>query len=276
MTTPFEQVYAENAPIQTKFCSKCVITLPITEFNKNKKQKDGYSIWCKSCTKIYNDSWMKKRQEKIKANEEINDKYVKKNCTECSIEQSLDSFQLHPGSHDGHRNQCKTCVSRRRRIYYEENRETILAKAKASETHKETMRKWRDKNAEYRKQKHEEWKIKRPEYNRIRSRIHQFKNYGVDEDWYNRKLVEQGGICAICGTTESGGNGKRFHIDHDHSCCARSCHACDNCRRGILCNRCNLKLGFLENELWAKQAKAYLNKYRKAGALNTDQPSLFD
>jgi len=50
----------------------------------------------------------------------------------------------------------------------------------------------------------------------------------------------------------------RVHIDHDHSL---GCHpgekrACDRCRRGLLCLRCNTAVGYIEG--YAGLARAYL------------------
>lgn len=52
---------------------------------------------------------------------------------------------------------------------------------------------------------------------------------------FDRMLEEQGGRCAICGTTEPRGRG-RFHVDHDHT---------SNVVRGLLCTACNTGLGLV-------------------------------
>ena len=101
------------------------------------------------------------------------------------------------------------------------------------------------------------------------------RKHGVDEAWYHRTLAAQGGGCAMCGTKTPGGPWPKFHIDHDHSCCGPN-RSCDKCRRGLLCNRCNLVLGFIENEIWAKQAKVYLNTYRRRNVAEDKHPTLFD
>lgn len=54
-------------------------------------------------------------------------------------------------------------------------------------------------------------------------------------------LVAQNGACAICRETFV----KTAHIDHDHSCCAAG-KSCCKCRRGLLCQRCNIFVGWLE------------------------------
>jgi len=94
----------------------------------------------------------------------------------------------------------------------------------------------------------------------IHARAH-FKKYGVTQEWFDKKLTQQKGCCAICGTN---GNQRtrRFAIDHDHSCCGKNC-ACDNCRRDILCDKCNFILGVIENIEWSAKALAYLQRHGK-------------
>ncbi len=51
-------------------------------------------------------------------------------------------------------------------------------------------------------------------------------------------LSMQGGRCAICGSTTSGGNG--WHLDHDHL---------TGVNRGVLCNLCNPMLGMAKDSI---------------------------
>ena len=39
---------------KTKVCTKCGRELPLSEFVKQKKSKDGLMYWCKSCVREYN------------------------------------------------------------------------------------------------------------------------------------------------------------------------------------------------------------------------------
>jgi hypothetical protein len=47
--------------------------------------------------------------------------------------------------------------------------------------------------------------------------------------------------CEACGSTE------RLVADHDHSCCPTA-FTCGNCFRGVLCFRCNVAYGMLEDD----------------------------
>ena len=60
------------------------------------------------------------------------------------------------------------------------------------------------------------------------------RRYGLSAADFDARLAQQGGRCAICGATQSGGNG--WHVDH--------CHA-TGALRGILCMRCNTSIGKL-------------------------------
>lgn len=64
------------------------------------------------------------------------------------------------------------------------------------------------------------------------------KKYGLTQDEYNTQLARQGGGCLICGNKPYK---KRLAIDHDHACCGPR-RSCGKCRRGLLCQNCNLKL----------------------------------
>ncbi len=88
------------------------------------------------------------------------------------------------------------------------------------------------------------------------------------EDW-ELKFEAQGSRCAICYTTEPGGHGN-WHTDHDHNCCSGK-NTCGKCVRAILCNNCNITVGFIEKHPDIGQALAYVEFHnlklsaRKAG-----------
>lgn len=80
---------------------------------------------------------------------------------------------------------------------------------------------------------------------------------------YN-ELVDRfqiGNVCGICLKPEHIVDSKsnRPHnlcVDHDHKCCK---YGCANCIRGLLCRRCNYKLGQIEEEIvWVEWAFEYL------------------
>jgi hypothetical protein len=60
--------------------------------------------------------------------------------------------------------------------------------------------------------------------------------YGVSIEWYEMKLAEQSGVCAICGTLPDQNDPVHPRLVVDH------CHTSGDAR-GLLCFRCNLVLG---------------------------------
>lgn len=69
------------------------------------------------------------------------------------------------------------------------------------------------------------------------------KNYGVTLDWYNQKLEEQNGVCAICKEPETTViNGKTISLSVDH------CHKTGDAR-GLLCKSCNQALGLFRDKI---------------------------
>lgn len=84
--------------------------------------------------------------------------------------------------------------------------------------------------------------------------------YGITVEQFDQLLADQGGCCAVCGTSTPNGPGKRFHIDHDHACCARV-GSCGKCIRGLLCSRCNTALGLLGDDPGVySRAAAYIGR----------------
>ena|SRR5208282_479717 len=82
----------------------------------------------------------------------------------------------------------------------------------------------------------------------------------VTPDIFDIAFEEQGKRCAICLTTEPGGNGS-WCFDHRHGCCPAG-KACSKCRRGVLCHRCNLGLGYAKDDMSLLLAMAsYLQKW---------------
>lgn len=87
--------------------------------------------------------------------------------------------------------------------------------------------------------------------------------YGLTQETFNALLEAQGHACGMCH--EPFTEGQQIFIDHDHNlgCHPEERRACDKCRRGLLCLRCNTGLGYVERML--DLARAYLE--RVSGAL---------
>src|SRR5208283_4897202 len=85
--------------------------------------------------------------------------------------------------------------------------------------------------------------------------------YKTTSEWYEAKLTEQNGGCALCGATSQEGK-KYLSVDHDHACCP-SGKSCGKCIRGLLCDRCNKALERAEVNGWLLRAAAYLTHYER-------------
>ena len=64
------------------------------------------------------------------------------------------------------------------------------------------------------------------------------KNTGFTPEEYEQKLIEQNYSCAICGTHQSELK-KSLAADHNHT---------TKQKRGLLCTRCNLMLGYAQDD----------------------------
>ena len=87
---------------------------------------------------------------------------------------------------------------------------------------------------------------------------------GCTIEQYDRLFASQDGACAICGIVTS----RSLHADHDHS---------TGKIRALLCNRCNVGVGWLEQPLRPKW-DAYLLLHREHGevARYTVNPSMLE
>jgi hypothetical protein len=99
------------------------------------------------------------------------------------------------------------------------------------------------------------------EAEKFKAKDRSLEKYGASREWYRAKLAEQGGGCAICGVDKPDDRHVFFNVDHNHKCCP-SKTACEKCRRGLLCFRCNTAIERLEAVPdWNYQAYSYLAKY---------------
>lgn len=107
---------------------------------------------------------------------------------------------------------------------------------------------FRARGSEYQKV----YRMKRPG---ILQRVHRKKLYGIADDWYERTLEAQGGVCAICKCPETQRHAKTGEIialavDHDDE---------TGQLRGLLCKACNTSIGAMKHSIQILRAAiAYL------------------
>ena len=81
----------------------------------------------------------------------------------------------------------------------------------------------------------------------LRRRVALLARYALTPASYDALVETQGGVCAICGQTETKHHSLLLKIDHDRSCCAGH-GSCGKCIRGLLCSNCNRALGLLADD----------------------------
>lgn len=84
------------------------------------------------------------------------------------------------------------------------------------------------------------------------------KLYGITPERYYEMLQRQSGVCAICGEPETGkarnGGIRLLAVDHSHK---------TGQVRGLLCGRCNIYVGYLENTDKVRAVIEYLKIHDK-------------
>lgn len=149
-----------------------------------------------------------------------------KTCKRCGKEKLLSEFYARLDKEA----RCKICVKELRRKYYRENKSLVIGRVRSySKANPEKIR---------------DTKLR--------------QSYGVDVDYYNAKLKEQGGVCGSCRKYRPNtwcGQKVHMSLDHDHV---------TGKPRGVLCMRCNRALGLLWDDLEVIIGLAkYKKKYQK-------------
>lgn len=143
---------------------------------------------------------------------------------------------------------------------------------KNPERQKENNRRWRRNNLKKARAKNRAWykknrlyKLRQNDvwYKRNKRRVHirvRLHNHKLTQQKHDRMLKKQCHRCAICRKKFE----KTPHIDHSHKCCPPM-RSCEKCRRGLLCEDCNLGLGRFKDSIEVlNSAIHYLKQYSKA------------
>jgi len=159
-------------------------------------------------------------------------------CKKCGLTKPLEDFGTSPRSKYGRRYTCKRCaMDRQTELRHRDN---------------DKWQKYLDKEAERKRVKRSN-----PEYNKNQTLV---RDFGITLDEYKKMLLEQNGVCAICGNPETATyKGRLTHlcVDHNH----KTLHL-----RGLLCADCNRGLGmFWEDIDVLEKAIKYLRYWEKNG-----------
>ena len=148
-------------------------------------------------------------------------------CTKCGGNFPLtdEFFYKHKSTKTGFHTHCIECIKEKQRSLRKDPEKREIARLRASKH-------WHSKPQEERSTICNERRL-----------MQRFKR---TPEWYEETLASQGGHCALCSTEPKE---KRLNVDHDHKCCpcVGTRYTCGKCVRGLLCDICNQKLGFLEN-----------------------------
>lgn len=154
-----------------------------------------------------------------------------KECSNCKETKEVSEFGIDKYTNDGFNIRCKLC----KRLKEKLNR---LLKP---EIYKKEPHKWREYNKKC---------YNKPEQKRKHKNRALIKRFGITLDDFERMLNEQDGVCKICSEKEKVRNNLNLSVDH--------CHKTGKVR-GLLCNRCNRAIGFMEDNVQLlKNAIKYL------------------
>jgi hypothetical protein len=217
-----------------KKCTKCRGSGP---FYRDRKQKDGLSIWCAGCLKSNSQryarehpekkaEWVKHNKSKVKA--------TKKRFRETHQKEILEYQRTYMKTYlPKYRKKNRAKLLKKDRLYKKNNREKILKQRKARRS-KDPFRHRKDKKYDLKKRF---WTLEQ----------------------FEEALRLQKGRCWVCGVKLILGKrcAETACADHDHK---------KRKRRGILCSRCNKLEGFLQKlpipmRLWLQHLLRYLKTF---------------
>ena len=172
-----------------------------------------------------------------------------KKCSKCGEIKGVEKFSKNKNTKDGYTYFCKMCVRRYQERYWAEH----------PGKQKEAQDKWYSRHREQQKIKKRETYKRSPEYwslwlkNGGKDKV-MLRKYNITADDRKKIFKSQLERCAICHTKDpAGGKGNGWVIDHNHI---------TGRVRGILCNRCNVGIGFLKDDLSILRSAAdYLEKW---------------
>lgn len=136
----------------------------------------------------------------------------------------------------------------------EENAVSRAYAAAHREEARERARLWRLANRARADANYARWRLENPEYEHVRI----LKRRGLTVEQYERMVVSQGGVCAICAEKQRPQRTRwavteRLTIDH--------CHKTGRVR-GLLCHRCNMSIGkFNDDSVLLRKAAEYLERH---------------
>jgi len=161
----------------------------------------------------------------------------------CKIIKTHDMFYLNKHTSDGLHSYCKYCHKKRASEQYEAR----FKKVKTKSTKLRICiicRKKKDLSNFYIHSVNDKFcKSCIPNKSYVKSII----DKGLTVEKYFEIIKLQNNCCYICKRPQIGSK-RRLSIDHDHNCCPGQI-SCGKCFRGLLCNMCNVTLGYVKDDI---------------------------
>jgi len=207
-----------------KTCTGCGVEKPLSEFNKQRSNKDGLQYVCKACNAAKSREYKSKNYDKVLA---MHAAYRATHGDEIAEYRKENAEHLRAS----------------RRAYYRENVDAEKARAREyraanSQPIAEYMAKYREENADDIKT----WRLRK---------------FGITIQEFRDKVESCGGRCPICLAEFGTGHESMPCVDHSHT--REPVVGARHSMRGVVCRACNLtrvakadiylkKLGILDTD----------------------------
>lgn len=113
MRIPYKELKSKGL----KFCPRCNLTKPRTEFRPRRSNEDYVNSYCAKCDKEYNDEQNSKkpsRQRVLQKRKLLEE--GKQKCTLCQQIMSLENFSINKSSSTGYQWTCRKCTGIKSRL----------------------------------------------------------------------------------------------------------------------------------------------------------------
>jgi len=161
-----------------------------------------------------------------------------KHCSKCNTNKDYSQFHKQASAKDGYHYWCKECRSN-----YDSQRYDKKRKYPKIEYNDKGERQCRKCSGWFKPLKRDRsWCQACLKEHGLVTNLYKYKMTPED---YLAIFEKQGGVCAICKNPER--DKRRLAVDHDHSCCS-GVNTCGKCVRGLICHRCNMGMGAMNDD----------------------------
>ena len=110
------KIFNNTIPIQSKVCTNCNKSKPLTEYHKDKSTADGFRQICKSCRSNINKHYRDNNRQ-INANKIYSENDVK-SCNKCKQQKLYTEFYKYVTKKLGLESYCKQCELNDHKEYF--------------------------------------------------------------------------------------------------------------------------------------------------------------